>query len=229
MEQTKEFFRVTLPERDKNYFFHTKKMRDIKINDTIYFSYNGYIVAKAFFDEEIKTDIERDEKFVEGHKVKNIEIIDSDLQINSKIVKGRGIKYIDTDKIREEIKRVLNQIETIYPDEVENDSKLIEGAKKQVIVNAYERNLKARKECINKYGHDCFVCGFNFTKVYGALGNNFIHVHHIKPLSEINQEYEINPIKDLRPVCPNCHAMLHKKIPAYSIQEIKNLLKKRDY
>ena len=227
IDETKYFFRETLPKRDGNYFFHTKKMRGIETNDKIYFSYNGYIVAKAYFDGEIKTDKERDEDFVQGHKVKNIEIVDSNLQINSQIVKGRGIKYIDSDEVREEIQRVLGLSKTIYPDEVENDSTLIEGAKRQVTVNAYERNSKARQECINKYGYDCFVCGFNFVNAYGALGDKFIHVHHIKPLSEINQEYEINPIEDLRPVCPNCHAMLHRRTPAYSIEEIKNAMGKK--
>ncbi|MEG4267597.1 HNH endonuclease, partial [Microcoleus sp. Pol12A4] len=54
----------------------------------------------------------------------------------------------------------------------------------------------------------------------------FIHVHHIIPLSEINQEYEVNPIQDLRPLCPNCHAMIHRKYPPFTIEEIKDLLSK---
>jgi len=44
-------------------------------------------------------------------------------------------------------------------------------------------------------------------------------------MREIQQEYEVNLIQDLRPVCPNYHAMLHRKIPAYSIEEIQNILK----
>ena len=103
--------------------------------------------------------------------------------------------------------------------------KLTEGIKKTITINAYERNPKARKKCIEKYGYNCFICGFNFQKNYGDIGKEFIHVHHLKPLSEIKEEYEINPIEDLRPVCPNCHAILHKKVPAYSIEEIRNILK----
>jgi 5-methylcytosine-specific restriction protein A len=61
--------------------------------------------------------------------------------------------------------------------------------------------------------------------MYGEIGKNFIHVHHVKPLSEIDEQYKINPIKDLRPVCPNCHAMLHKRKPAYSIEEIQDKIK----
>jgi len=123
------------------------------------------------------------------------------------------------------INKIFNKkIIEIYPDEVE-ETILLEGAKKQIVVNAYERNPKAREKCINKYGFSCFICGFNFQKNYGEIGKEFIHVHHLKPLSEIQEEYEVNPIEDLRPVCPNCHAMLHRKVPAYSIEEIQNILK----
>lgn len=101
--------------------------------------------------------------------------------------------------------------------------KLKEGAKKQIWINAYERNYKARKACIDYYGCICSVCGFDFGKFYGDEFRGIIHVHHLKALSEINEEYEVNPIKDLRPVCPNCHAALHSKEgdSSYSIEEIK--------
>lgn len=120
--------------------------------------------------------------------------------------------------------KLITSNKIIYPDELENQT-LSEGAKKQVIVNAHERNPKARQECIKHYGAKCFICGFDFEKKYGEIGKGFIHVHHIKPLSEINEEYKVNPIQDLRPVCPNCHAMIHKKKPAYSIEEIKEIIK----
>ncbi|WP_337946952.1 MULTISPECIES: HNH endonuclease [unclassified Pseudoalteromonas] len=80
-----------------------------------------------------------------------------------------------------------------------------------MIVNSYERNLKARSECIKEYGVSCTVCGFNFEETYGKRGKGFIHVHHIVPISDIGDEYQVDPIRDLRPVCPNCHAMLHRK------------------
>ncbi|WP_371416419.1 HNH endonuclease [Dolichospermum sp. UHCC 0299] len=80
------------------------------------------------------------------------------------------------------------------------------------------------KKCISHYGTSCFVCGFNFGKIFGELGEGFIHVHHLKPLSQIGTEYEVDPVKDLRPVCPNCHAMIHRKSPPLSIDEIKFLI-----
>jgi len=138
------------------------------------------------------------------------------------------MKYIDTDEWQKEINRVINQeLIEIYPDDIE-DKNLFEGAKKQITVNAYERSSQARKECIEHYGTKCSICNFDFEKNFGDIGKGFIHVHHVKPLSEINEQYKINPIEDLRPVCPNCHAMLHKKIPAYSIEEIRNFIDQRD-
>jgi len=115
----------------------------------------------------------------------------------------------------------------IYPDDIK-DENLYEGAKKQITVNSYERNPKARESCIRHYGTKCFICNFDFEEVYGEIGKGFIHVHHIKPLSEIVEKYEVDPIKDLRPICPNCHAMLHKRVPAYSIKDIQNIIDNND-
>ena len=43
-----------------------------------------------------------------------------------------------------------------------------------------------------------------------------------------NEEVMIDPVKDLIPVCPNCHAMIHrKKEKVVSIDELRLLFKKR--
>ncbi len=112
-----------------------------------------------------------------------------------------------------------------FPDEVDAVQTFREGAVRQVSVNAYEREPKARQKCIDYYGSSCSICGFDFGRAFGQLGKGFIHVHHLRPLSEIAEEYEIDPIKDLRPVCPNCHAMIHRRSPPFSLEEIKMLLK----
>ena len=79
-------------------------------------------------------------------------------------------------------------------------------------------------QCIEYYGAKCVVCGFSFPSLYGEIGDGFIHVHHLTPLSEVQGEYEVDPIKDLRPVCPNCHAMLHRSNPPYDIKELENMI-----
>lgn len=99
-----------------------------------------------------------------------------------------------------------------------------EGASSQVFVTKYERNPHARKACIEHYGLSCVVCDLNFEQFYGELGRNFIHVHHLIQVSKMEGHFRTDPIKDLRPVCPNCHAMIHRKNKALSIEEIKSLI-----
>ena len=100
-----------------------------------------------------------------------------------------------------------------------------EGKSKDIIQTRYERNPEARKRCLSYYGPTCKVCAFNFEHHFGEIGKGFIHVHHINQISEIGREYEIDPINDLIPVCPNCHAMIHSKRPAFSIEEIIQIRK----
>jgi len=115
----------------------------------------------------------------------------------------------------------------VHPEEVLDDRRYIEGAVKKVSVNSYERSRIARQKCIEQYGFDCVVCGINFGQTYGSIGEGFIHVHHLKSLIEIKAPYKVDPVRDLRPVCPNCHAMLHRRMPSYSIEELKLLLKEQ--
>ena len=110
------------------------------------------------------------------------------------------------------------------PQEVPGASTYAEGTTKRITANAYERSRKAAELCINHYGYACSVCGFDFGRTYGSLGEGFVHVHHLKPLSEVGGEYRVDPVRDLRPVCPNCHAMIHRRTPAYGIEELTRLL-----
>ncbi|NML28529.1 HNH endonuclease [Zoogloea dura] len=114
-------------------------------------------------------------------------------------------------------KEILGGGESGFPDETEEH---LEGATKQVVVNAYERNPKARAACIKHYGATCSVCQFDFRARYGPIGKGFIHVHHLKPIAKQSGEHAVDPIADLRPVCPNCHAMLHISDPPLTIEEL---------
>lgn len=114
--------------------------------------------------------------------------------------------------------------ESFIPEEVYEADKLPEGASRQITINAYERNPEARKRCINYYGTKCLICSFDFNEFYGPIGKDYILVHHLIPLSEVNEKYDVDPIKDLRPVCANCHAIIHKRQPPYSIEEVKQMI-----
>ena len=101
---------------------------------------------------------------------------------------------------------------------------LTEGAACEVLMNRYERDPLARRRGLAHYKPTCVVCGFNFGAVYGPSTDGFIHVHHLKPLSEIGSEYVVDPVADLRPVCPNCHAVIHLGGGCRSIEQVKQLL-----
>ncbi|CAN7595211.1 HNH endonuclease [Variovorax paradoxus] len=104
----------------------------------------------------------------------------------------------------------------LYPDEH------FEGEGKQVVVNAYERDQGARRACIARYGPVCQACDLDFESVYGDIGRDFIHVHHLVALaSGGGVARRVDGVRDLRPVCPNCHAMLHRTEPSCSIGELR--------
>ncbi|HRP90855.1 MAG TPA: HNH endonuclease [Edaphocola sp.] len=111
-----------------------------------------------------------------------------------------------------------------FGEQVENDKNLYEGAVKTVKMNIYERNPIVRQMCIEFHSAICKVCDFDFEKKFGEIGKGFIHVHHLKEISDIKKEYEINYKNDLIPVCPNCHAMLHKRKPAFTVEELKAII-----
>jgi len=108
-------------------------------------------------------------------------------------------------------------------EEIGAGQKYSEGAVTQVIVNRYERDPRARRACIEHYGAECQICSFKFEEEYGTQFSGFIHVHHIKELSSIRKEYVLDPIKDLIPVCPNCHAIIHRRTPPYTVQEMQEI------
>lgn len=114
--------------------------------------------------------------------------------------------------------------EEVGPQQAEG---LKEGAVAKILVNAFERNPEARRRCIEIHGCRCVVCGFDFGEVYGRVAKGYIHVHHLIPLSQIRAEYDVTPEKDLRPVCPNCHAVIHLQNPPLTIEDVQRRLQRR--
>ena len=138
----------------------------------------------------------------------------------------KGGKLVGQRKIYNNYLQRLNiESSILLPGEDDlGKGKFLEGKSKKVIVNKFERNPVAREKCVDHYGYKCAVCDFDFETKYGEIGINFIHVHHIVDMSLIDEEYQVDPVKDLIPVCPNCHAMLHKRKPAYSIEELRDIV-----
>ncbi len=150
--------------------------------------------------------------------------------VNGQIPKIESFTPKLTEKtlVRDGISWYAADYDALIPltEELDSPEKYPEGAKRTVTVNAYERNPKAREACVAHHGFLCSACDFNFEAVYGALGQEFIHVHHLKPIGKIRKEYEVDPKTDLIPVCPNCHAMIHRLEPALTIQQLRDLLAK---
>ena len=109
--------------------------------------------------------------------------------------------------------------------EISRTNIFTEGQSSEVVLTRYERNPYARGVCLEHYGYACSVCDFYFKEYYGEIGQNFIHVHHLTQISTADKPYVVDPVRDLRPVCPNCHAMLHKRKIPYSIEELKSKIK----
>lgn len=161
-----------------------------------------------------------------------------DYFVQQKLISNNPIqgRRTDRDKCETDPIRILldhifknfqdENINSDYPDEANmTDKRFFEGAKQTVQVNRFERNVEARHLCIKRNGSRCKICDMSFEETYGAFAQGFIHVHHITPLHQISESYEVDPVHDLIPVCPNCHAMLHKTINGIpmTIEKLKML------
>lgn len=113
---------------------------------------------------------------------------------------------------------------------VEDASSSLEGRLIESTSNRRERKRENRERCLANYDRQrppCVVCGMNFYDEYGLIGCGFIHVHHTKPAAVFDAGgEELVPSKDLVPVCPNCHAMLHAGMDATK-GEVRSVLQLR--
>ena len=200
------------------------------VGDIVYLYSSSPEQAIRYKVQVIKTEVPLEEEFADSsyslrtseseskhvYRIKKISSI-NEPKLNYECLKEHGLNCsIRTPiKVQGELLEYINSVlENDYTDndfeELPEIEGLFEGAKITIVVNQYERNPEAREKCIARHGCKCMVCGMDFEKQYGEIGKGFIHVHHIIPISSIGKEYEIDPEKELVPVCPNCHAMLHK-------------------
>lgn len=162
------------------------------------------------------------------------------LELKSSKLKEDNILIINSWSFpsQEKVDDIIKMFDTFMRQDIaifENDiSQLIdkenysEGAQENITLSKYERNKKARAACLAYHGTACVICGTDFEKAYGPEFAGKIEVHHIVPISQISEEYEVDPINDLVPVCPNCHTAIHsKKNGVYTIEEMKQLRSKR--
>lgn len=89
----------------------------------------------------------------------------------------------------------------VYPQQ-ENRQRVVSHLQRE------RRSLLADQRKIRDH-YQCQVCEFQFTNLYGELGDGFAEAHHLDALSNFRGQV-INDLDDLATVCANCHRMLHK-------------------
>ena len=94
-----------------------------------------------------------------------------------------------------------------------------EGVKRITQTAVYDRSRRLRDYAISQFTVDgrisCSCCDFNFSDFYGPeIGGGFIEIHHVKPIFQYDSDNLVktigNAIKNLTPVCSNCHRMIHR-------------------
>ena len=154
-----------------------------------------------------------------SHSIKfYVEVMTSESSIQHGLLNEKEARLLElaASVIVTLLPRPLNSFSS--PDEVIG---FPEGAVTQVLVNKYERDPRNRSAAIAAHGFLCLACGFDFKKMYGVLGEDFIIVHHIVPVSKIGADYVIDPVRDLITLCANCHAMIHRQDPPLSLEQLR--------
>ena len=115
---------------------------------------------------------------------------------------------------------------TIVDESEQQSQGSLEGAPNWRTHRVYERDPRNRAKAIMYHGTTCFGCGFSFDSVYTPEhAEGYIEVHHIYPLSEGPKE--IDPHRDLIPLCANCHRMVHRRGKDWlDLEELRRLLAK---
>jgi len=150
------------------------------------------------------------------------------LRICNKTIAGhQGWIYLPKEEIVGQLSNSLLSIENdinSFESDFE-DITMVEGKKRNILVNTYERNARLRKQTINFHGVTCMACKFNFQVKYGKHGENFIEVHHINPLSRTKDEHIVNPKTDMVVLCSNCHRMVHRdQENPLTIEELRRII-----
>jgi 5-methylcytosine-specific restriction protein A len=101
---------------------------------------------------------------------------------------------------------------------------LPEGAKTRIEVNRHERDRRNRAAALAIHGYSCKACKLDMGERYGSAAAGLIEIHHITPVSQLGEDYIIDPRADLTPLCPNCHSVAHRRTPPYSVDDLREML-----
>lgn len=136
-----------------------------------------------------------------------------------------GPKYFDDDQLTDLAAPFANPAHTPKLSAQEPEQKkYFEGKTLFSYRVGYERDPEARLACLAHYGYTCVACATNMQQVYGEIAREFIHVHHLNQIADAGGTREVDPIKDLVPLCPNCHSVAHRREPPFSVDELKKFI-----
>jgi 5-methylcytosine-specific restriction protein A len=155
--------------------------------------------------------------------------------VNTKFFPDMVFFRIDWDRYKVDFIGSMVEIGDIFVENGDLNTRAVkydsvEGRKIVYYTTRYERDRRNREIAIQRNKPICQACGFSFEDKYGALGEGYIEVHHIKPLSSMDGETHVNPETDLICLCSNCHRMVHRRrgdvVTLEELQEIIALQKK---
>jgi predicted HNH restriction endonuclease len=85
-------------------------------------------------------------------------------------------------------------------------------------------NLVKEKTLLTEGEFRCGVCKFSFEECYGDIGSGFIEAHHLVPIFQRTASTRVR-LEDFALLCSNCHRMIHKGNPVFSLEELRNKLR----
>lgn len=155
----------------------------------------------------------------------NLRVIDINTETH-KAQYARGRPYKDFSSYF--LARLDKELEIIVESDLEavqEEEEYFEGRKIERFSSYYERKLKLRTKAVLTHGTKCKACGFDYENFYGERGKDFIEVHHLFPISVLENETRIDPESDMTVVCANCHRMIHRKRDrVLSIEELIEII-----
>ena len=131
----------------------------------------------------------------------------------------------------DDISNELSSLARNEPRVVLDERTVIEGELRIRTQEYRTRSRYLRDAAIEHYsvnGHIvCQSCEFEFAAAYPGVGDGYIQIHHLKPVSymkgeEIDMAHALN---NVCPLCANCHQMVHRNTPPLSIADLQSHLR----
>lgn len=200
-----------------NLYFNSYSMMDVSDKNLFLFQYKGKIIGKAtVYLEWGRTWGGESTYYLEDIMVFDDPITKTDIQeIWNDFKRFNSVAQNVPEKYMEAINKLCKKKKKSHIPVLESNESFVvnraEGHRIEFYTTRYERVSKYRETAIRIHGAKCQICGFDFKKKYGYIGENYIEVHHKKPLFSLDEELIPDPETDMITICSNCHRMIHRK------------------